>query len=64
MRGFSVFNFYPTRVAGDNTTDSGAYKTRSKPVFNPFRTAVSFPGQLGTGYLEFECRVPKTGLEF
>ena len=29
-----------------------------------FRTAVSFWGQLGTNYLEFECLVPKTGLEF
>ena len=31
---------------------------------NPFRTAVSSWGQLGTNYLEFECLVPKTGLEF
>ena len=31
---------------------------------NPFRTAVSFLGQLGTNYLEFEWLVPKTGLEF
>ena len=31
---------------------------------NPFRTAVSFWGKLGTNYLEFECLVPKTGLEF
>ena len=31
---------------------------------NPFRTAVSFWGQLGTNYLEFECLVPKTVLEF
>ena len=33
-------------------------------LVNPFRTAVSFWGQLGTNYLEFECFVPKTGLEF
>ena len=31
---------------------------------NPFRTAVSFWGQSGTNYLEFECLVPKTGLDF
>ena len=31
---------------------------------SPFRTAVSFWGQLGTKYLEFECLVPKTGLGF
>ena len=30
---------------------------------NPFRTAVSFWGQLGTTYLEFDGFVPKTGLE-
>ena len=30
---------------------------------NPFRTAVSFWGQLGNKYLEFEWIVPKTGLE-
>ena len=30
----------------------------------PVRTAVSFWGQLGENYLEFECLVPKTGLEF
>ena len=29
--------------------------------FNPFRTAVSFWGQLGTNYLEFECLVPQNG---
>ena len=27
-------------------------------------TAVSFWGQSGINYLEFECLVPKTGLEF
>ena len=32
-------------------------------VTNPFRTAVSFSGQLGKNYLEFEWIVPKTGLE-
>ena len=32
--------------------------------FNPFRTAVSFWGQLETNYLGFEWLVPKTGLEF
>ena len=37
---------------------------RTFRAFNPFRTAVSFWGQLGTNYLEFECLVPKTGLEF
>ena len=31
---------------------------------NPFRTAVSFWGHLGINYLEFECLVPKTELEF
>ena len=31
---------------------------------NPFRAAVSFWGQLGENYLEFEWIVPKTGLEF
>ena len=31
---------------------------------NPFRTAVSFWGQFGTNYLEFDWCVPKTGLEF
>ena len=31
---------------------------------NPFRTAVPFWGQLGTDYSEFECLVPKTGLQF
>ena len=30
---------------------------------NPFSTAVSSPGQLGTNCLEIECFVPKTGLE-
>ena len=33
-------------------------------ALNPFRTAVSFWGQLGTNYLEFEWFVPKTGMEF
>ena len=33
-------------------------------VLNPFRTAVSFWGQLGTNDLEFDWCVPKTGLEF
>ena len=31
---------------------------------NPFRAAVSFWGQFGTNYLEFDWRVPRTGLEF
>ena len=31
---------------------------------NPFRTAVSCWGQLGTNYLVFEWNVPQTGLEF
>ena len=31
---------------------------------DPFRTAVSFWGQFVTKYLEFDCCVPKTGLEF
>ena len=31
---------------------------------NPFRTAVSFWGQLGANYLELEWFVPKTGMEF
>ena len=44
-------------------------KTRVAPVgtyqwVNHFSTAVSFWGQLGTNYLEFEWFVPKTGLEF
>ena len=33
-------------------------------VLSRFRTAVSFPGQLGTKYLEFEWFAPKTGPEF
>ena len=33
-------------------------------VINPFRTAVSFRGQLRTNYLEFDWCVPETGLEF
>ena len=33
-------------------------------LINPFSTAVSFWGQLGTYYLEFELFAPKTGLEF
>ena len=33
-------------------------------TLNPSRTAVSFWGQLGTNCLEFDCLVPKTGLEF
>ena len=37
------------------------YSTTS---FNPFRAAVSFWGQLGANYLEFDWLVPKTGLEF
>ena len=31
---------------------------------NPFRTAVSFRGQLGANNLEFEWFAPKTGMEF
>ena len=33
-------------------------------ILDPFRTAVSFWGQFGTNYLEFDWCVPKTGLEF
>ena len=45
--------------AGDTPTT-----IRSSTSVNPFRTAVSFWGQLGANYLEFEWLVPKTGLEF
>ena len=33
-------------------------------TIHPFRTAVSFWGRLGTNYLELDCLVPETGLEF
>ena len=43
----------------------GSFLSRWPGVaIHPFRTAVSFWGQLGTIYLEFEWIAPKTGLEF
>ena len=49
----------------DNTqhTPWDVFQTRfpSKTCLNPFRTAVSFWGQLGTYYSEFEWFVPTTG---
>ena len=41
-----------------------AVRTMYHGRLNPISTAVSFWGQLGTNYLEFERFVPKTGLEF
>ena len=46
------------------STLGSSLSPRSGLYINPFRTAVSFWGQLGTNYLEFGCLVPETGLEF
>ena len=59
-------NKYPPHKYVTHVVDAPYQYTRyaRELVLNPFRTAVSFWGQLGTNYLEFECLVPKTGLEF
>ena len=44
--------------------DKGAIADLWLVIVGAFRTAVSFSGQLGTNYLECDCLVPKTGLEF
>ena len=56
-------SYYPISTSAKFWLDENVrgWSRKTKSPLNPFRTAVSFWGQLGTNSMEFECLVPKTG---